>query len=172
MQAQAPADSSRPAELPISAQLASLAGADATAPCGARLRGRSAERGALQLGQHTTDTHSSQTTTVRSSYIHNTTCAHRYRYTLCTLRQLHPNPAQAIDGGDQRTKDRRWMAAPGCLHRCQRSRDPLGLPRTLRRLKSNESQTYIAPRRQSAAVVDPGPFKPTSLVQDRITSIP
>jgi hypothetical protein len=121
---------------------------------------------------HTTDTHSSQTTTVRSSYIHNTTCAHRYRYTLCTLRQLHPNPAQAIDGGDQRTKDRRWMAAPGCLHRCQRSRHPLGLPRTLRRLKSNESQTYIAPRRQSAAVVDPGPFKPTSLVQDRITSIP
>ena len=131
MQAQAPADSSRPAELPISAQLASLAGADATAPCGARLRGRSGERGALQLGQHTTDTHSSQTTTVRSSCIHDTTCAHRYRYTLCTLRQLHPNPAQAIDGGDQRTKDRRWMAAPGCLHRCQRSRDPLGLPRTV-----------------------------------------
>jgi hypothetical protein len=63
-------------------------------------------------------------------------------------------------------------SVPGCLHRSPRPRHPLGLPHTLRRLKSNESQTYIAPRRQSAAVVDPGPFKPTSLVQDRITSIP
>ena len=32
----------------ISAQLASLDNADATAPCGARLRGRSGERGALR----------------------------------------------------------------------------------------------------------------------------
>ena len=101
--------------LGISALLAPLAGADATAPCGARPQGRSGERGALQLGQHTTDTHSSQITTVRSSYIHNTTCAHRYRYTLCTLRQLHPNPAQAIDGGDQQRRIiAGWLLQAAC----------------------------------------------------------
>ena len=100
---------------------------------------------------------------------------HNLRSSL-SLHSLHststsPKPCTSDLWRRPATKDHRWMAAPGCLLRCQGSRHPLVLPRTLRRLKSNESQTYIAPRRQSAAVVDPGPFKPTSLVQDRMDHI-
>ena len=93
---------------------------------------------------------------------------------IATLSALYVNFTQTLHKRSMAATSNEGssLAAPGCLHRSPRSQHPLGLPRTLRRLKTIESQTYIAPRRQSAAVVDLGPFKPTSLVQDRITSIP
>ena len=92
MQAQAPADSSRPAELPISAQLASLAGADATAPCGARLRGRSGERGALRAAS----TQQTRTAAKQLLYVLLTFTTQLALIAIATLSALYVNFTQTL----------------------------------------------------------------------------
>ena len=94
----------------ISAQLASLASADATAPCGARLRGRSGERGALRAAS----TQQTRTAAKQLLYVLLTFTTQLALIAIATLSALYVNFTQTLHKRSMAATSDEGSSLDGC----------------------------------------------------------